>query len=256
MAILWGNRALLKLWIENNIRTRYTQALLGIIWIVLLPLAQALILAFVFSRFMRVDVGNVPYVSFFFAALIPWTFFNQSLINASTSIINVMGLINQIYFPREIIVLVKLGEVIVDVSFMFVALILIDLLVGITPNIYYLYLPLLFFIAFSLVLGLAFFCSYLTVIIRDIPQLLFVLLQLLFYITPIIYPVSFIPPEYRFIVLINPLVPLVDACRDIIVYQRPPDLITLYYPLIIGLTLLYLGYIFFKANERRLSDYL
>jgi ABC-type polysaccharide/polyol phosphate export permease len=255
LTYLWDNRYLLRMWIANNVRARYTQTTLGIAWIVLLPLAQALILAFVFSRFMRMDVGDVPYVSFFFAALVPWSFFNSSTINATGAITGMMGLINQIYFPREILVLVKLGESIVDILFMFGALILINALAGLAPTIHYLYLPILFAITVALTLGVAFFLSYFAVLVRDIPQLLFVILQLLFYLTPVIYPSSFIPVEFRSLMLLNPLVPLVQAYRDVIAYQRPPDLISLHYPFVISILLLYLGYGFFKANERRLADF-
>jgi lipopolysaccharide transport system permease protein len=79
---------------------------------------------------------------------------------------------------------------------------------------------------------------------------------MLFYLTPILYSVDLIPAVLRPIVLINPLVPLIQAFRDVIVYARAPDLISLYYPLVFGVAVLYLGYIFFKANEKRFTDFL
>ena len=255
LRILWDNRTLLAIWVRNNVRARYTQTALGILWIILLPLAQALTLAFVFGQFIRMDVGDVPYISFFLAALVPWSFFNQSIMNSTQSITSMMYLINQIYFPREILVLVKLGETLVDTAFMFAALLVIDLLVGVLPNGYYVYLPVLFAITICFTLGLTLFLSYLSVILRDIPQLLFVIMQLLFYLTPIVYPTTFVPPQYRFLFLINPLAPLVQGYRDIITYQQAPNWASLYYPFVASLVLLYLGYSFFKAYERRLADF-
>jgi len=255
LRILWANGYLLNLWVRNNVRARYTQTILGILWIILLPLAQSLILSFVFDQFLHMDVGDVPFISFFLAALVPWSFFNQSIMNSTLSVTGMISLINQIYFPREILVLVKLGETLVDTVFVLIALVVIDLMVGILPNIYYIYLPILFFITICFTLGLTLFISYLSVLIRDIPQLLFVILQLLFYLTPIVYPESFIPAQFRLLILINPLAPIVQAYRDIIAYQRMPNWVSLYYPLVVSLVLLYLGYSFFKANERRLADF-
>jgi lipopolysaccharide transport system permease protein len=256
LLILRDKRLLLWTWVRNNIRARYSQTTLGILWIVLLPLMQALILAFVFSQFVRMDVGGVPYISFYLAGLIVWNLFNQGVINSTTSLTNMLALMNQIYFPREILVLTKLGELIVDVTFTFVAMVVINLVVGITPNIYWIYLPLLLLITLSLTLGLMFFLSYISVMVRDIPQLAFVVLQMLFYLSPILYPTSMIPVQFNFIVLINPLVPLLEGFRNVLVYNTPPDIISLYYPAVVAASALYLGYTFFKANERRLTDFI
>jgi lipopolysaccharide transport system permease protein len=254
--MLRDKRLLLWTWVRNNIRARYSQTALGILWIVLLPLIQALILAFVFSQFVRMDVGGVPYISFYLAGLIVWNLFNQGVINSTTSLTNMLALMNQIYFPREILVLTKLGELIVDVTFTFVAMVVINLVVGITPNINWIYLPLLLLITLSLTLGIMFFLSYISVMVRDIPQLAFVVLQMLFYLSPILYPTNVIPPQFSFIVLINPLVPLLEAFRKVLVYNTPPDIISLYYPAVVAASALYLGYTFFKANERRLTDFI
>jgi ABC-type polysaccharide/polyol phosphate export permease len=96
--------------------------------------------------------------------------------------------------------------------------------------------------------------SYLSVLVRDIPQLVGVILQFMFYLTPIIYPIDRIPSDYQFIFLINPLAPLIGGIRDIVIYERVPDLFSLVYPLVAGLILLYIGYTLFKANEDILAD--
>ncbi len=141
LIILWQNRTLLRIWTANNVQARYSQAVLGILWIILLPLSLSLIFSFVFSQIIHMDVGNAPFISFFLVALIPWNLFSQGLINSTSAITNFMTLINQVYFPREVLVLVRLSELLVDISFTFVSLLVIDLLVGIWPNAYYVYLP-------------------------------------------------------------------------------------------------------------------
>lgn len=255
LAGLWISRSLLRLWVTNNVRARYSQAVLGVLWIIVLPLSQAVILSFVFVYVLRFGVTDVPFISFFLSALVPWSFFSMGLINASGAVVAQMGLINQVYFPREILVLVRLGELIVDTLFTFLALLIINLLSGILPNVNFVFLPLLFAILLLLTLGLMLIVSCITVFIRDIPQLLSVILQLLFYLTPIIFPLSFLPQRFIGVALLNPMSSLVTAFRDVIVYNKPPDLLSLHYPLVVGCAALWLGYRIFKAYEARFADF-
>jgi lipopolysaccharide transport system permease protein len=116
----------------------------------------------------------------------------------------------------------------------------------------WLILPLVILIAFVLALG--FFFSVWSAFVRDIPQLIGVLMQLLFYLTPIIYPFEIVPERLRFLVLLNPVTPIVQGFRDIVVLQQPPDIVSLYYPLVISFALLVPGYSYFKSRQGTLSD--
>ncbi|MBI5929648.1 MAG: ABC transporter permease [Chloroflexi bacterium] len=256
LAKLWNYRVLLIIWLRFNVLSRYSQATLGIFWIILLPLSTSLVLAFVFSRFLRVGVTSegVPFVTFFLAALVPWTLFQQGITKGSTSVFSQIGLINQVYFPREILVLITLGEALVDVFFMFLAMLVINGVSGVWPNWLYIYLPMLILIQALFMAGLMLFLGSLSVIVRDIPQLIGVLMQLLFYLSPILYPASLIPHRYRFILAINPLVPLFQAYRDIIVYAQTPDFATLYFPLVVSVIVLFMGYVYFKSREDGFAD--
>jgi lipopolysaccharide transport system permease protein len=248
------NRSLLRIWVQYNIHSRYAQAILGILWIVLLPLSTALVMSIVFSQIMRIHTGAVPFIAFFLSAFVPWGLFSQAISAGMRSLLGAMGLINQIYFPREIIVLSALGEALVDAFFMFVAMLVIDGLVGILPNGLFVILPLLLIIQIMFMLGLMFIVSWISVLIRDIPQLISVLLQILFYLSPIIYPVSIIPHRYQFLVNLNPMALLITAYRDVLVYNRTPDWFSLVYPTTLGIALLVFGYRHFKANEDRFAD--
>lgn len=253
---LWENRVLLGLWVRYNVRSRYSQTFLGIAWIILLPLSTSIIMAFVFSQiFPARFIGDAPFIAFFLSALTAWNVFSQGILNGTTSLTREMGLMSQIYFPREILVIVKLGETLVDFTFTFAAMLVIDALVGVWPNVNFIYLPIVILIQVTFTLGLMMFVSYITVLVRDIPQLVAVGLQLLFYLTPIIYSVQSIPENLSFMLLINPIALLIDAYRSIIVYNIPPDPVNLYYPMVMAGVLLYTGYMFFKAYEKRLVDY-
>jgi lipopolysaccharide transport system permease protein len=251
---LWLNRSLLRIWVQYNIHSRYAQAILGVLWIVLLPLSTAFVMSIVFSQIMRIHTGAVPFIAFFLGAFVPWGLFSQAISAGMRSLLGAMGLINQIYFPREIIVLSALGEALVDAFFMFVAMLVINAFVGILPNGLFVILPLLLIIQITFMLGLMFIVSWLSVVIRDIPQLISVLLQILFYLSPIIYPVNIIPHRYQFLVNLNPMALLITAYRDIFVYNRTPDWFSLVYPAALGIALLVFGYRHFKANEDRFAD--
>jgi len=254
IARLWANRGLLHLWVRYNVRSRYAQALLGILWIALLPLSTALIMALVFAEIMRVPTGGVPFISFLLAGLVPWGLFSQSVSVGARLILNEMGLIKQVYFPREIIVLSALGEALVDAAFMFGAMLLVNAAVGVWPNALYAALPLLIVIQLALSLGLMLMIGWLSVLVRDIPQLVGVLLQLALYLSPIIYPLSIVPERYRFLFALNPIATLIEAYRSIIVYDRAPDWLSLLYPGALALGVLVFGYRLFKANEDRFAD--
>jgi lipopolysaccharide transport system permease protein len=251
---LWRSRSLLRIWVQYNVQSRYAQALLGILWIVLLPLTTAFVMSVVFSQIMRIQIHNVPFIAFFLAGFVPWGLFNQSIAAGMRSILSAMGLINQIYFPREIIVLSALGEALVDTAFMFLAMLVVDAVVGIFPNPLYLVLPMLLLIQIALCLGLMLVVSWLSVLVRDVPQLVSVLLQILFYLSPIIYPVTIVPHQYRFLVTLNPLAVIVEAYHRIIVYDQPPDWFSLLYPAALAAALLVFGYRLFKSNEDRMAD--
>jgi lipopolysaccharide transport system permease protein len=250
---LRANRGLLRIWVQYNVQSRYAQAFLGILWIILLPLSSALVMNIVFSELLRVQT-DVPFISFLLVGLVGWGLFNQSIAAGMRSILGAMGLVNQIYFPREIIVLSALGEALVDAFFMLVATVVINAIVGIYPTLYFLLVPLVVIIQLAFCLGLMFIVSWLSVLVRDIPQLVSVLLQLLFYLSPIIYPIKNLPAPIQPFFALNPLSSLINAYRDLIIYGRPPDLLSLVYPAALAVGVLIFGYRLFKSNEDRLAD--
>ncbi len=255
LRLIVKRRALLSIWLRFNIESRYSQRVLGILWIILLPIATSVVLAFAFTQFMRVQL-DIPFISFYMSAMVPYTLFSNGLLNSTLSVVGRMGIITQVYFPREFLVLLTLGEAIIDFGFAFCAMLIINLFVGILPNVYFLYLPFLFLLLIVMVLGLMFLISSLTVMVRDIPQLLSVFIQLLFFITPIIYPVSQYPAGMRFLFIVNPLAPIIQAIRDIIAFGRAPDLISLHFPIVFAGVALIVGYSTFKSFENEMADYL
>lgn len=253
---LWYYRQLLGLWLRYTIQARYTQTTLGILWIILLPLTTALVLSLAFSTFLRIGrfAGNIPFLTFFLAGIVPFGIFNSGISKSTTAVSGQIGIISRVHFPREVLILLPLGEAIVDFIFTFLVLVAINGLYGNWPNWGYLLLllPTLILLLFSL--GFMFVISAWSMLVRDIPQLVGVVLQLLFYVTPIIYPFESIPPSYRFLILLNPLTPLVQAYREVILYGQGIFLASLFYPLVVSVGMLFVGYAFFKSKEGVLSD--
>ncbi|MFN8449291.1 MAG: ABC transporter permease [Anaerolineae bacterium] len=254
-AAVWERRSLLFIWLSFNIQTRYSQRLLGMLWIILLPIATSLVLAIAFSQFMRIQI-NTPFIAFYMSALVPYNFFANILYGSANAVITRSTIITQVYFPREILILLLVGESLVDFVFGFIAMLIINLLTGIVPNGLFIYLPLLFLILLTMAMGIAFALSALTVVVRDIPQLLAVVLQLVFFMTPVIYPIEQFPERFRFLFVLNPIAPVVQGFRDIIAFNRPPDLVSLAFPLVFAATAFTVGFAIFKAFETEMTDLL
>ena len=252
---VWAKRSLLLIWLSFNIQTRYSQRILGILWIVIIPISTAVVLTIAFTQFMRIQL-DVPFISFYLAALIPYTIFSNGVMLSTAAITNRLGIVTQVYFPREILVLLVVGELLVDFLFTFLAMLLVNAFSGIFPNVYFLYIPFLVLIIVLISFGFMLMISSLTVLVRDIPQLISVAMQLIFFLTPVIYPIETIPERFRFFFLINPIASIIQAFRDIIVYARSPDWVSLYYPIVFAGMIMILGYATFKSIEDEMADIL
>lgn len=247
---------LILLWLKYNILSRYNQKVLGILWIVLLPLSTSLILALVFSEILKTpQLTGVPFVAFFLTALTPWTIFSQSMFGATTAILANMSLISAVPIPREVPVIRTLGESLVDGLFMFICMLVINLLLGIVPGSAFLFLPVIILTQICGMLGLMFFISAASVIIRDIPQFVSVIMQFLFYLTPIVYPAELVPAHLQIILWLNPLYFVTTAYRMIILHNQLPDLHLIYGAFVISLLVLCSGYLFFKSYDHLFADY-
>jgi lipopolysaccharide transport system permease protein len=252
---LYQSRFLLLIWMQYRIQDRYAQTFLGILWIILVPLSQAALFSFVFGTLLGIGSFDVPFVAFFFAGLTIFTIF-QSVVNKSVSaLITQKGLITKVYFPREITVLLLSAEVVIDFGFTFIALLGVNALYGIYPNVYYIFLPIPIVLMLSFATGTGLLISWFSLAVRDLQQIMSIIIQFLFYLT-VLFAGTRVPEQYRFIEKLNPLSAIVEAFRDIMVYEQQPDFIALVYPAMLALAVLYGGYGFFKANEERIVDLL
>ena len=210
---LWRFRDLLVMLTVRDIKLRYKQTLLGIIWVVLQPLATAAILAIVFGYFIRLSSEGVPYVIFVFCALLPWMMFAGIMTRAGGSVLKDAALVSKIYFPRLILPTASALAVLVDYVVTFVVLLVLLLVYRKAPSPNIVFLPVLTVLVFLIGLGCSFFFSAVSVYYRDFVHVLPFVVQIWFYASPIVYSIDVVPVPARSWYILNPWVGLINSYR-------------------------------------------
>lgn len=253
---LWQRRELLAAWTLREIRVRYKQSALGVAWAIVQPLSLMLIFTVVFTRFLRVATGDLPYPVFAYVALLPWTFFASALSQSATSVLNNMSLVSKVSFPREILPLAHVGAAGFD--FLVAGLLFVGLLVWyrLPPHVTWLAAPLLLLIQVVLTIGLALLAAAVVVRFRDVRFVVPLALQLWLYATPIIYPAGLIPESWRWLLRLNPMAPLIEGYRRTLLEGGWPDWGGVAWSGAAALLLAGLGFYIFKRTETWFADIL
>ena len=186
---------------QKEIKSRYKQSIIGYAWVLLNPLALLVVYSFVFSIVFRFPTANIPYPIFLFAALLPWTFFQNSILSATNSLVSHADLLKKVAFPREVIPYSVVVAKLVD--FFFSAFVFILLLIYYKVSLSWtaLYFIPLLFVQIILTTGISLFLSAANLFYRDIQYLGNLLLLLWFYVTPVVYPLSLVPVSYTHLTL-------------------------------------------------------
>ena len=213
----WGElihfRELLYFLSWRDVKVRYKQTVLGVAWAVLQPLFTMVIFTVIFGQFAGVPSGNLPYPVFVFAGLIPWTFFSTSIGFAGTCLIGQQHLLTKIYFPRLFVPTAAVCAYLIDLAITLVLYACILFVYGIIPSWHVIFLPLLILLTLGLTLGLGYTLAAFTVLYRDLRYLIPFGLQLLLYLSPVIYPVNMLPNRYRWILSLNPMCGIIEGFR-------------------------------------------
>jgi lipopolysaccharide transport system permease protein len=238
----------------RDFKVRYSQSVLGVAWAILQPFSLMVIFSIVFSIFIKVPTGGVPYPLFAYTALLPWTLFANSLTTAIPSLVNNMNLVSKIYFPREIL---PLSAVMISFIDFFIAssifiLMLLFYRFSIGPLV--LLLPLILLIQLVLTFGVSLFASASMVFYRDVRFIIPLALQIWMYMSAVIYPVSLVPEKFRPLFFLNPMAVLIDSYRCVILYNRPPSWPYIGLAVSISSLLLILAYSYFKRSEQKFAD--
>lgn len=238
----------------REIKARYKQSFLGFFWIVLNPFFQMLIMSFVFAQIIRPSDLGVPYPIFVFVGLLPWTLFSSSLHSASSSLIDNASLIKKIYFPREVLVISTLFAKLVDffiASVIFIAMMLFF-------RMEFSWHMLLFFpilaIQFLFTFGVSLFLSSVNLLYRDIQYLFQLVLNLWFYLTPIVYSIEFFPEQYRWIFKFNPMAVFINAYRQVLLGKDIFNISSIFIGLALSVIIFIFSYTLFKKLESVIAD--
>ncbi len=249
---LLAYRSLISTLVLKELKTRYRGSVLGFIWSFLNPLLFMLVYIIVFSVYMRINVNN--YALFLFCGLLPWIWFSQSLLNAASSIVNGGALIKKVVFPIEILPIVSVITNLVNFLLGLPILFLFIYIFKIKLGYFIIFLPILIIIQALMTIGLSLVLSAINVHLRDVEQILTNLLNLFFFLTPILYPISTIPERYRGIILLNPMALLMISYQDILFNGKAPDWRYLLILIIISILIFIYGYIIFDRFKDSLIE--
>ena len=240
-------RDLLRELIARDMKLRYKRSAMGFAWALLNPLLQLFILSFVFRSVLPLSIPN--YSSFLFTGLLVWGWFSSSLFQATEAIVGQRELIRKPGFPSAVLPVVTVASQLIHFLLALPVLLLFLILTHVPITGSLLLLPFVIALQFALTLSLAYLVAVFHVTFRDTQYLVGVILLLGFYLTPIFYDASAIPARYQLLYHINPMVPLTEAYRFVLMQGRLPDLAMLLVLSIVTVILLYAGYhIFTRAS--------
>jgi len=238
----------------HRISVRYKQTTLGFAWAVVQPLLMMSIFTAVFSRLARMPSDGVPYALFAYSALLPWTFFNTAVSSATNSLVSHTQLITKVYFPREILPITYLVAALFDFAIGFIVLVALMAWYGFPLTAQAINLVPIVGLLCAWALSVSLVLAAIQVRFRDIGVALPVLLQVLMFASPIIYPLSVVPAGWRYWYLLNPMAGIVSSFRDILLRHTAPDPYPLAMACIVTAVMLPGTYLFFKHAEATMAD--
>lgn len=234
--------------IRRNIVTRYKRSVLGIAWTMLNPLGTTIILAIVFSRVFGTTPGYAAYV---LSGLIAWTFFAQTTSDSMSNLIWGGGLLQRIYIPRTVFAISSIGTGLVNLGLSLIPLLIVLLVMNIPLNWSALLLPISIILLAMFSLGVGLFLSSVAINFTDVAEMYNILLTAWMYLSPIIYTEDLLPPEFVWLIRLNPMYYLINLFRAPIYEGRVPSLTEFLLSGSIALIALLAGWLYFshKADE-------
>lgn len=237
----------------KNFIIKYKQTLIGVAWAVIQPVMQMVVFSIIFGKFAKIPSDNVPYPIFVYSALIPWTFFANSMSACNSSIINHAGLINKVYFPRLLIPLSAIGSQLIDFGISFIVLVGIMIYYGFPFTTHLFTIIPLILLTIITAIGFGALIAALSGIYRDFRHIVPFLLSIWMFLTPVIYPASLIGSRFEFLLNLNPLTGIVSGFRSAILNQ-PFQWNFLFISLIGSMFFFIIGILYFTRAQNRFAD--
>lgn len=251
---LWSHRELLLFLAWRDVKVRYKQTGLGILWAVMQPLLTMAIFTVIFSRFAHIGTGGVPAPIFYFSGLVPWLYISITVSMASMSLVTNMQLLTKIYFPRVMLPAAVALSGLMD--FLVASLLMVAFLIYYKVQITWVILiwPVLVVQMFLLVLGMSLFLSALNVKFRDVKYAIPFVIQIWMYVSPVIYPSSILPAALRRWSALNPADGLIEAFRHSVVPASPVNWHAVEISAAVTVILFIGSFRYFQNSERAFAD--
>ena len=251
---LWDYRELLYFLTWRDLKVRYKQTALGAAWAVIQPLFMMLVFSLFFGRLAGVPSDGVPYPVFTFCALLPWQLFAHALTESSNSLVGNQNLITKVYFPRLVVPMSAVLGGLVDFAIAFVILLGMLAFYGLVPGWQILALPAFVLLAVMTALAVGLWLSALNVQYRDVRYTINFLVQFWLFATPVAYPSSIIPAQWRVVYGLNPMVGVVEGFRwSLLGKPESPGVVVLVSTIVV-VTLLVGGLYYFRRMEQQFAD--
>lgn len=252
---LWSYRELLYFLSWRDIKLRYRQTAIGIGWAVLQPFIMMVVFSVIFGGIAKLPSDNIPYPVFAFAGLLFWNVFSNAINNASQSLVSSANIIQKVYLPRIILPTASVIVTLADFFFAFMVFLGILLYYRFMPHLlgWLLIVPLL---GATLVtsLGLGLFLSALNVKYRDVRYALPFFVQLLIFVTPVIYPISIVSKKYQWLLALNPMTGVIETFKSAFLGASAINWTTLFISMIASAVFLLFGVWYFLATEKNFAD--
>ena len=238
----------------RNIKTRYSQSILGIGWAVIQPVLTMIVFTIVFGKLARINSDGVPYAIFSYTGLVPWMYFSGALNSSTGSLLSASNMLTKVYFPRLVIPLTPIFSRLMDFLISFIILLLMMVFMGFYPSIKIIYLPLLIFLMMVTASGLGMWFTAMAIQYRDINYAMGFFIQLLMYLAPVVYPASNVPDQYRLLYAIFPMTGVIEGFRSVLLNTNPMPWDLIFIGFIISGLLFISGAYYFAKMERFFAD--
>lgn len=257
---LWAYRYFVVSSIKTELRTRFARSKLGGAWMILHPLALVLIYALILSRLMTAKLPEVStqyaYPIYILSGIIGWTLFSEILGRCLTVFIDNGNLLKKMSFPKLALPLIIIGSGLVNFALLFITMFVVFAFLGHHPFGALYWIPLLVFITLGLAIGIGLFFGVLNVFMRDVGQVMTIVLQFWFWLTPIVYMISIVPTKYHWLMMLNPMTGVTMGFHNVLLYDKAPDISLLVYPSICSIVMLILAMFIFKKASEEMADVL
>ncbi|KAB8317096.1 ABC transporter permease [Tolypothrix campylonemoides VB511288] len=256
----WSYRHFIQSSVKNELRVRFVRSKLGALWMVIHPLAQVLIFALILSEVLSAKLPGIDnkhaYALYLMAGTLCWTLFAEMLSKCLTLFIDNGNLMKKMAFPRICLPLIAAGISLVTNILLACAIFAVFAVLDHAPSAQVAWLPLLILVTLLLAVGVGLVLGVLNVFVRDIGQTVPVLLQALFWLTPIVYSLSILPERFQVWFAKNPLYPLVTSYQNVMVFGTPPDFVGLAWLAASGVGLLLIALALFRRANAEMVDLL